>query len=398
MVTVQNAIEIIRKQTFRNPKVALKQLDEVLDFILAQDVYSPINMPPFRQSAMDGYAINIHDVNSYKVIDEVKAGDGHHPVLHPGQAIRIFTGAAVPDTANAVVMQEKTTIIRSCLTVNTEINLEENIRQLGEQVKKDAIALKTGTLMTPAAIGFLASLGIKEVEVYQKPNIAILTTGDELISAGQALGRGKLYESNSMMLKCALEQYGFKKITTHKVEDDFKKTRSLLQELIDTYDVILTTGGVSVGDYDFIEKTLISLDVIPHFYKVKQKPGKPLYFGKKGAVSVFGLPGNPSAALSCLYVYVIPMLHQLSGNTNCELRKTLLKSKSVFHKKGNRAQFLKAISDKDTTTILDGQSSAMLQSFALANSLVYMPAHKYCIKEGDVVEVIKILNSYETHI
>ena len=171
-----------------------------LGFVLAEDVISPINMPPFRQSAMDGYALNIHEDSSYKIIDEVKAGDDHHPLLKTGESVRIFTGSAVPDTANTVIMQEKVKQNKNQLQLNNPAILNENIRPKGEQIKEGDIALKKGTKLTPAAIGFLLTLGIIKVTVFKKPKIGVVTTGNELIKAGQPLTYGKIYESNSGML------------------------------------------------------------------------------------------------------------------------------------------------------------------------------------------------------
>lgn len=388
MITVEEAIEAVRKNII---PLDIKESKNVLDscgYVLFEDVYSPINMPPFRQSAMDGYALSLHNDASYTVMDEVKAGDGHHPILKTGEAVRIFTGAAVPDSANAVIMQEKVTVKKPKIIIEGSVPLNDNIRPLGEQVKKGSIALKKGIRLTPAAIGFLTSLGITEVNVYKKPSIAIIVTGDELVEAGNPLDYGNIYESNSGMLLNALNSLEFTNVSIHKINDNYKNTLSKLNKGITENDMVIITGGISVGDYDFVGKALNELDVKEVFYKVKQKPGKPLFFGKKKNTIVFALPGNPAAALSCFYIYVNTALQKMAGDINYSLTKTTAKSTSEYIRKGDRAQFLKAILINGKVSVLEGQSSAMLHTFALANALVYVPETLDTIKINDTVEVI----------
>ncbi len=387
MISVEKAQQLISKN-LKFLEDSTINIDDGLGFILSKDIISPINMPPFRQSAMDGYALNLSESNIYSLIGEIKAGDGHQPFLKKGEAVRIFTGAPVPDSANAVIMQESVMAKDNILTIEKPVKHNDNIRPLGEQVKKDAVALKKGTVLTPAAIGYLTSLGIIEVEVYHKPSIAILVTGNELIEAGQDLPYGKIYESNGQMLNSAVRSLGYQNVTNYKVADDYKNTVKLLDEIICKHDVVLVSGGISVGDYDFVGKALAELEVEQIFYKVKQKPGKPFFFGKKQSKMIFALPGNPAAALSCFYIYVYPTLKRISGDTDFILPRTIARSKSNFIKKGDRAQFLKAAYKNGTVQILEGQSSAMLHTFAYANALVYIPETGDSIKADDEVEVI----------
>ncbi len=389
MISVKDALQLVLSQSKPLEKYKV-HLNKALGSYLYEDVFSPINMPPFRQSAMDGYALNLHENTNYNLIDEVKAGDSHQPILKKGEVVRIFTGAAVPDTANAVIMQERIIANGNTINLKGDVTLNDNIRPLGEQVKKEALALKKGTQLTPAAIGFLASLGISEVTIYKKPNIAIVVTGNELAEAGTALPFGKIYESNAVMLQSALNSLGYYNITIYKVEDDYKSTYTMLNEVITSNDMVLVSGGISVGDYDFVGKALHELQVDEIFYKVKQKPGKPLFFGKKKSTIVFALPGNPAAALSCLYVYVQTALKLLSGNPNVKVSNEKAISASNYIKKGDRAQFLKAIVIDNTVTLLEGQSSAMLQTFALANALAYIPEDQDNIGIGDSVEIIHL--------
>ena len=388
MISVEEAFKLVQDHINPTDKTEHRSVLKSRSYTISKDINSPINMPPFRQSAMDGYALCLHKDMRYTLIDEVKAGDGHHPVLKEGEAVRIFTGSAVPDTANSVMMQEKVTRDKDSLTLNSPAFENENIRPLGEQVQKEALALKKGTQLTPAAIGFLTTLGISEIEVFSKPSIAIVTTGNELMEAGQSLTYGKIYESNSGMLMSALQSLGFEDITICKVKDDYNSTLIALDKAIIENDLVLISGGISVGDYDFVGKALLELGTEQVFYKVKQKPGKPLFFGKKGNTPVFALPGNPASALSSFYIYVQASLQLLSGNIDFSLTRVTATLSASFSKKGNRAQFLKAFLKNGEVTIMEGQSSAMLNTFALANAFVYVPADVNEIDKGGLVEVI----------
>ncbi|NOY47480.1 MAG: molybdopterin molybdotransferase MoeA, partial [Chlorobi bacterium] len=209
MISVKQALEIVQNNIELKCYSELKKVSESLNYVLYEDITSPINMPPFRQSAMDGYAVNLHNELTYTLIGEVKAGDNHHPILNKGDAIRIFTGAPVPDTANAVIMQEQVSVNNTILTTESPVTLNKNIRPLGEQVSKNQMALKKGVLLTPAAIAFITSLGITNIMVYKKPSVAIVVTGNELVEAGNPLIYGQIYESNTIMLTSTLKTLGY---------------------------------------------------------------------------------------------------------------------------------------------------------------------------------------------
>lgn len=390
MISVKEALEIIKKNIQPTNKSETILVVEALGYVLFEDVLSPINMPPFRQSAMDGYAINIHKNKEYQLINEVKAGDNHHPILKTGEAVRIFTGAPVPDTANAVIIQENVIVNGTKITYEKEVKLENNIRPLGEQTKQGAIALKKGTKLTAAAIGYLTTLGIVKIAINKKPRIAIVVTGNELIEAGNKLEYGKIYESNASMLQSALISLGYTNLKLHKVPDNYEETKNQLEKVIAENDLVLISGGISVGDYDFVGKALQELQVKQHFYKVKQKPGKPLFYGKKGEVQIFALPGNPASALSCFYIYVQLALERIAGNSKFSHTIVKIRLENNFIKKGARAQFLKAILKDNKVTILEGQSSAMLQTFALTNAFVFLAEETMSVKKGDYVTVYKL--------
>ena len=388
MITVEEAIEYVESNSQAGRNTVKISLKNALGFVLAEDVMSPIDMPPFRQSAMDGYAVRIHDSEYYHVKGELQAGDGKDIALYKGEAVRIFTGAPVPNDANSVVIQEKTTIKEQELQVHEEVLIQSNIRPKGEQIQKGEMALGKGVSLTPAAIGFLTTLGITDASVYQKPSIGIIATGNELAEAGTELKHGQIYESNSLMLRTALVSLGYTDNEIFKVPDDFNSTQILLDEVLKSKDVVLITGGISVGDYDFVGKALQELKVSQLFYKVKQKPGKPLFFGKKNDTYVFALPGNPAAALSCFYIYVQRCLRRIEGRLNFEPFTVDATSLSEYSSKGDRAQFLKADYQNGKVKILEGQSSSMLHSFAVSNALVYLSADKNKVEKGDILQLI----------
>ncbi len=388
MITVEEAIEYVESNSQPGRNTVKISLKNALGFVLAEDVMSPIDMPPFRQSAMDGYAVRIHDSEYYHVKGELQAGDSKDVTLQKGDAVRIFTGAPVPNDANAVVIQEKTKIHEQELQVHEEVVIQSNIRPKGEQIQKGEMALGKGVSLTPAAIGFLTTLGITDASVYQKPSIGIIATGNELAEAGTELKHGQIYESNSLMLRTALVSLGYTDNEIFKVPDDFNSTRILLDEVLKSKDVVIITGGISVGDYDFVGKALQELKVSQLFYKVKQKPGKPLFFGKKNDTYVFALPGNPAAALSCFYIYVQCCLRRIEGCLNFEPFTVDATSLSEYSSKGDRAQFLKADYQNGKVKILEGQSSSMLHSFAVSNALVYLSADKNKVEKGDILQLI----------
>ena len=392
MITVEEAIKIVESNSTQSKKREMVSLAKAMGFVVAEDVISPIDMPPFRQSAMDGYAVRVHDSEYYNVLGELQAGEGKEVTLLKGEAARIFTGAPVPNDADSIVIQEKTTIKEQQLQVHDEVLIQSNIRPKGEQIRKGEIALGKGVTLTPAAIGFLTTLGITDVSVFKKPSIGIIATGNELAEAGKQLEYGQIYESNSLMLCTALENIGYKNNEVFKVPDDFDSTLRLLKEVLASKDVIIITGGISVGDYDFVGSALHELEVSQLFYKVKQKPGKPIYFGKKNETYVFALPGNPAAALSCFYIYVQRCLKRIAGSLSIEPTTVEAVSISEHHTKGDRAQFLKAHFHNGKAKILEGQSSSMLHSFAVANALLYLPISSRNIRNGDTVQLI-LLNT-----
>lgn len=386
MISVQEAFSILQANLPVLPQTECS-LFQARKHILAQSLTSPINMPPFRQSAMDGYALCLHNDLQYEIIGEVKAGDSHRVELLPGQAVKIFTGAAVPDSAQAMIQIEKVTAKGTQLLVDELVLPETNVRPIGEQISAGDLALEKGTLLNAASIGFLAGLGFTKVCVYQKPKIGIVITGNELSKPGTPLEYGKVYESNGIMLQSALIDNHYDAVTLYEVNDDFENTKNKLHEALTNNDVVLVSGGISVGDYDFVARALKELEVETLFYKVNQKPGKPLFAGKLKDKIVFALPGNPAACLTCFYVYVLPTLAILSGAEANYQQAVLFSIAHDYEVRNTRSQFLKANITNGEAEILTHQNSSMLNSFSVANGLVYVPDGNYELKKGDKVEV-----------
>lgn len=386
MISVQEAFAILQAN-LPLPQSAVYPLVQARKHVLAESVYSPISMPPFRQSSMDGYALCLHESLAYECIGEVKAGDTHQITLVPGQAVKIFTGAAVPDTAQAVVQIEIVKRMESTVQLDKQPVIGMNVRPIGEQIASGNVALEKGTVLHAAAIGFLASLGFTSVKVYSKPKVGIVVTGNELVQPGTPLTHGKVYESNGSMLQSALYDAFYSEVNVYAVNDDFENTKGVLEKALFANDVVIVSGGISVGDYDFVAQALKELDVETLFYKVNQKPGKPLFVGKQKEKMVFALPGNPAACLSCFYVYVLPTLSILSGQAVDYNQATLVSLAHDYVVNNCRAQFLKASVVDDEVHVLSHQASSMLNSFSLANGLLFVEEGNYELKKGVKVPV-----------
>ena len=387
MISVHEALEIVSKHQYSSTPVEVS-LEDSLNYVLAEDVKAKISMPPFNQSAMDGYAVHIHESNTYRLVGEVKAGDAHSYNLKAGEAVRIFTGAKVPKTANAVIMQEKVNRNENKISIETTPSHFENIRPLGEQIHQDEIALTKGTKLNPSSVSYLVSLGISTIKVYPKPKVSVIVTGSELIPMGADYIDGKIYESNSIAIKLSLAKEGIDNVNVFKVQDDYQSTENMLKQAIENSDFVLVSGGISVGEYDFVGRALRNLNTEELFYKVKQKPGKPLFFGKNNNTYVFALPGNPASALTCFYIYALPMLRAFSNEPKTHLKRVQRKISHEVKIKGDRAQFLKASCDGHKVTILGNQSSAMIHGFNNANCLVFIEENTNYIEENTKLNII----------
>ena len=385
MISIKEALARVKENTAKLDSVKIDLLS-ALGSVLSESIESPINMPPFDQSAMDGYALG-GDAAVYTVVSEIQAGASvTGKPLSRGEAARIFTGAMIPEGTVSIAKQEIVKRQGDTITLVEEVREGMSIRRKGEELAINELAISKGTYLNPAAIGFLSGLGIQKVNVYRKPKIAVIVTGNELTKPGEKLLPGRIYESNSATLTSVLKHAGFDSSLV-TVKDDFNSTKETIGNAIDQNDVVIITGGISVGDYDFVGKALAELQVEEVFYKVKQKPGKPLFYGKKGAKSIFALPGNPAAVLTCYYIYVRTAIRSLIGISTPMLEEREVSLLHDFTKKGDRAHLLKAYITPEGVKVHAGQSSAMLSSFVGANSLIYLSEEDREIKKGDKVLV-----------
>lgn len=387
MVSIEEALNIIAEQDF-TAQTETRKLEECLGFCLSQEIRAPFDMPAFDNSAMDGYAL-CGNATEYKIIGEIAAGDNSEVTLKKGEAIRIFTGAKVPGNTTAVMMQEKTRVEGEKLILKEEPKAGLAIRKRGGELKKAEIVFDKNYRITPAGIGLIGSLGIDKVEVLKKPVIKLITTGNELVKPGDEKHAGQIYESNSFALEAACAQFGFECREKLQIEDNFEKIKIGIGKLLETADILILSGGISVGDYDFVKQALEDNGVQELFYKVFQKPGKPLYFGRKQDKFIFALPGNPASSLSCFYVYVLPFLQKFSGALEYGLSRYSFKLKHDFENKGDRPSFLKAKVENNEVEILNGQGSSMIRSMAVGNALAYLDAETSA-KKGEIVSCILI--------
>ncbi|MDN6289952.1 MAG: molybdopterin molybdotransferase MoeA [Tetragenococcus koreensis] len=391
MISVKEALDAVENSPLQKIEEEQPLSSALLGNVLAQALISPFDLPHFDLSAMDGYAVKFGETDEFILLEkEITAGNGEEFILSPGEAVRIFTGAPCPASADAIVMQEQTEVVNDRLKVSVSIKSGQNIRRRGEEIKKGEKVLQKGQLLNPAALGLTANLGIDKLRVYRAPNCGVLTTGDELSSPGKELTPGKIYDSNSYLLEAFLSSQNIKNISKAHVPDDLALTKEKIGEALQKHDILLISGGISVGDYDFVKEALLDNGVEEIFHKVKQKPGKPLYFGRKDQKFVFGLPGNPASALSNAYLYVLPLLNRFKGREQLHLERSKKRSQSDFQKKPGRSQFLKAKFSGQEVNILEGQGSAMLQSFAESNALVFLPEESTGINKGDTVEAIDL--------
>lgn len=392
-ITVEEAKTLVRENC-RPLKPEQVLLADALNNVLAEDLYSPVDIPGFNQSAMDGYAVAFDDLSSsisLTVTGESFAGITKPLSLEKGNAIRIFTGAPIPEGADTVVMQEMANRRdNEIFPDTTKIVKGQNVRLQGSEIKAGNLAMEKGELLTPAAIGFLTGLGITQTMTYPFPVVRIITTGKEIIQAGQPLQFGQVYESNSITLKTALQQFQIRNVTILAVDDEMADLESAVNDALNSASLVLITGGVSVGDYDLVPAALKTCGVQTVFHKVKQRPGKPLLFGMKGHTAVFGLPGNPSSVLSCFYNFVVPGLQYFMNRKSSLTESRTFKMKETFTKQIPLTQFLKGIYSGDEVVFLGAQESFRMSSFAVANCLIEIPADKTVVEKGEWVKVVVI--------
>ena len=395
MISVTEALSLIKENVSPLKPVRLP-LKETGELVLAEDIRARIDIPAFRQSSMDGYAFSFEgwqDGKKLKINGEVPAGASNGFVIEPQQAVRIFTGAAVPDGADTVVKQEMVEISEDLLIIrDNSISRGDNVRAVGSEIKTGEIALKKNKKLSPPSIGFLAGIGVHEVLVHPKPSVSLIVTGNELQVPGQSLKKGQVYESTSFSIKAVLEQLYIREFRYVAVKDDPEKLKIQLNKALAESDLVMLAGGVSVGDYDYVPEALSSCGVSTIFHKVKQRPGKPLFFGKTDKTIVFGLPGNPASVLTCFYEYVLQAI-EIMTNEKDTIKNTEAVLSVDFTKNPELTYFLKGSLDGNQVTPLGAQESYRMRSFADANCLIRLDEGKSEFKRGENVDVQVFLNN-----
>jgi molybdopterin molybdotransferase len=412
MLTVEEALQKVLDEVKTLEAETVPILD-TLGQVLAQDITSDINVPPLDNSAMDGYAVRSADTRGagekapkyLDVIGTVMAGSIFVKEVMPGTAVRIMTGAPVPGGADSVIQFEHTDETQNKdasgqpparVGIMEEARPGLNIRKAGEDIAEGATALKKGTVIRPSEIGLMASLGYSKVKVIRRPVVAVLSTGNELVEIDKPLPEGKIHDSNAYSITALVKRYGCVPRMLGIARDDEKELVSKLQQAQDA-DMLLTTGGVSMGDYDMV-KDILARDGEMVFWKVRVKPGKPLAFGKmKGktkAVLHLGLPGNAVSCMVSFELFVRPALLKMMGKKN--IAKPFVEAileDDVTNDAGRRIYDRAIVAKRDGhyyARLTGPQSSGILTSMALANGLVLIPEERKTISKGETVQALML--------
>ena len=382
------AIKPIKSSEIVNIKNALHRT-------ISSSVRASINVPSFRNSAMDGYALNLSDLktNKFKLSEAGVsfAGKPFKSFLRKGEAVRVMTGALIPKNADAVIMKEM--VAKNGVYINFPKNIEknQNIRFIGEDIKKGERVLKKGDELDFSGLSILSSLGIEHVEVFCRPKISYFSSGDELVATGKKLQQGQIYDSNRYLLHGLLEDLPVVFSDLGIVKDKKLHLVRKLQRASEKSDIIITTGGVSVGDADYIKDALSEVGSVG-FWKIAIKPGRPLAFGKINDSYFFGLPGNPVSAAVTFQLFVIPAINSLLSQKRKKVILMKAVSKNKLKKKLGRTEYKRAIlsiiNNKTYVETTGLQGSNIMMSMLKANCYIRLPADVNNISEGDLVDII----------
>ncbi len=394
---VPKAREVIAR--FLSPVTTIERVSvrAALGRVLAEDVISPVDVPSHDNSAMDGYAVRFADLKTegkitLKMTGSSFAGVPFKGTVAAGQAVRIMTGGVVPQGADTIVMQEHAEAKDGQITIGGGHKQNQHLRRAGEDLQCGQPALRRGQPLRPAETGLIASLGIAEVSVYRKLRVAFFSTGDELVSIGSPLGEGQIYDSNRYTLHAMLTRLGCEVIDMGVVRDDPKLLEAAFREAAAVADVVITSGGVSVGEADFVKDLLNRLGEVV-FWKIAMKPGRPLAYGKIGQAHFFGLPGNPVSVMVTFYQFVRDALLKLSGRDPIEPLPTFkVPCTSVLKKAPGRTEFQRGILSRDaagnlSVRVTGEQGSGILRSMSEANCFIIMPTEQGNVTSGALVEV-----------
>lgn len=398
MINVDDALKTILDSV--KAPIGLERIGilESLGRVLAENIHSDGDIPAFDYSAMDGYALRFADTDGasadagkkLKVTGEFRAGGDTSSKVEKGRAVTIMTGAPIPEGADAVIMVENTKEVDGIVEVFEEVERGKNIRLAGEDIKKGDLVLEKGSLITPSHIGMLASLGESVVSVSKQPRVAILTTGDEMISIEEKMELGKIRNSNSYALYSQIIASCGIPVNKGVAKDNKESLRKALQSCLDC-DIIVTSGGVSMGEYDYVKEVMNELGMDEKFWKVAMRPGKPNLFGTIQGKPFFGLPGNPVSTMISFELFVRPTIMKMLGRKGGDRREVeAVLEEDVKTKKG-LTFFVRAITKWQdgvyVTKTTGPQGSGMFSSMVKANSLMIIPEEEETVKKGSKVKV-----------
>ena len=370
--------------------------------VVASESRSRINVPGHTNSAMDGYAICGEDIPArgqavLSVIGTSWAGQPFPGSIQPGECVRIMTGAAMPDGSDTVVMQERVQKTGDAVSIDCNNEPGQNVRQAGEDIQAGEIILESGKHIRPAELGLLASTGVGEVTVYKKLRVAFFSTGDELRPVGSKLQKGQIYDSNRYTLYGMLSRLGVEIIDLGVIRDERAAIKQVFSDAAAQADVVITSGGVSVGEADFVKEILEQQGTV-HFWKVAMKPGRPLAFGKIGDAWFFGLPGNPVSVMVTFYMFVLPALKKMMGNPHLEPLTITATCSSKLRKRAGRIEYQRGILTWEKSDDPLGhsyrvsktgpQGSGVLRSMSDANCFIILPMKSSGVEAGDAVRVL----------
>ncbi|HWH49186.1 MAG TPA: gephyrin-like molybdotransferase Glp, partial [Burkholderiales bacterium] len=365
--------------------------------VLAEDIHSPVDVPSHRNSAMDGWAMRGADLkadadSTLAEIGVAFAGKPFNGKVGPGQCVRIMTGGVVPEGADTVVMQERAKASGKSIAIAPGQKTGQNVREAGEDLKAGSLALKKGRIVRPAQLGLIASLGIGEVAVYRPLRVAFFSTGDELKGIGTPLGEGEIYDSNRYTIHGMLTRLGCEVLDMGVVRDDPEALERAFADAAANADVVITSGGVSVGEADYVKQILDRLGEVL-FWKIAMKPGRPLAYGRIGHAHFFGLPGNPVAVMVTFYQFVRDALLTLQGqHTVAPLPTLKVPCTSAIKKAPGRTEFQRGIlaraADGQWTVRTTGdQGSGILSSMTQADCFIVLPTEAGNLPAGALVDV-----------
>jgi len=388
------AIENMLSQITPVTEMLTVSIEKAMNYVLAQNIISPLNVPNHDNSAMDGYAFALESLakcNTLTLVGRSMAGAPFSGECKLGECIRIMTGAKMPDCCDSVEMQENVQVNGDQITFIEEKQLGSHVRKAGEDIKLGQSVLNKGHNMSAVDIGILASLGVSEIQVYRKLKIALIATGDELKLPGQALNSGDIYESNSFVLRAMLEKLHVDIIDFGIIEDDFEAIKSAFVSADKQADAVISSGGVSVGDADYTKTVLDELGEIG-FWKIAMKPGKPFAFGQLPNSVFFGLPGNPVSALVTFHQLAIVALTKMQNATSLKRTNLQVKCVSNLRKSAGRMDFQRGVlsvneQGENIVESTGSQGSGILSSIANANCFIVLSAEQGKVSAGDVVTV-----------